>query len=150
MRGRLSAALCLALCAGAAAQQKTTSDAEAKKVFENVCGQCHDLGLTTNHRATHDEWMELVQRMAEKGASASDDQYFAIVDYLTRNYGPAKLNVNQAGAADLAGFFSISQTDAEALVKYRGANGNFKSVDDLLKSGADRKKIEAKKDAIEF
>ena len=87
--------------------------------------------------------------MAEKGASASDAEYFAIVDYLTKNYGPARLNVNQAGAVDLAPFFSITPADAEAIVKYRKANGNFKTVDDLLKSGVDRK-IEAKKDAVDF
>jgi competence protein ComEA len=140
----------LVLSATVWAQQKTTDDAEAKKIFANVCSQCHELTLTTGRRSTHDEWMELVQRMAEKGASASDAEYFAIVDYLTKNYGPARLNVNQAGAPDLAPFFAITQADAEGIVKYRKANGNFKTVDDLLKSGVDRKKIEAKKDAIEF
>lgn len=142
--------LSLVLCAAAFAQQKAADDAEGKKAFENVCSQCHELTLSTGRRSTHDEWMELVQRMAEKGANATDAEYFAIVDYLTKNYGPAKLNVNHAGAADLAPFFSITQTDAEAIVKYRKANGNFKSVDDLLKSGADKQKIEAKKDAIEY
>jgi competence protein ComEA len=146
----MSAVLSLVLSAAAFAQQKTVSDAEAKKTFENVCSQCHELALTLGRRSTHDEWMELVQRMAEKGASASDDEYFAIVDYLTKNYGPARLNVNQAKAVDLAPFFAITQADADAIVKYRKANGNFKTVDDLLKSGADREKIEAKKNAIEF
>jgi competence protein ComEA len=140
----------LVLCAAAFAQEKTMDDAAAKKVFENVCSQCHDLSLTVGRRSTHDEWMELVQRMAEKGASASDAEYFAIVDYLTKNYGPARLNVNQAKAVDLAPFFSITPADAEAIVKYRKANGNFKTVDDLLKSGVDQKKIEAKKDAVDF
>jgi competence protein ComEA len=139
----------VALCAVALGQQKA-SDAEAKKVFENVCSQCHDLSLTINHRATHDDWMELVQRMAEKGASATDDQYFAIVDYLTKNFGPAKLNVNRAVAVDLAAFFSISQQEAAAIVKYRDAHGAYKTLDELEKSGVDAKKIEAKKDAIEY
>jgi competence protein ComEA len=140
----------LVLCATAFAQQKTMDDAEAKKVFENVCSQCHELTLTTGRRSMHDEWMELVQRMAEKGASASDAEYFAIVDYLTKNYGPARLNVNKAAAVDLAPFLSITPADAETIVKYRKANGDFKTVDDLLKSGVDRKKIEAKKDTIDF
>lgn len=141
--------LSLVLCAAAFAQQKT-DDIDGKKAFENVCSQCHELSLSTGRRSTHDEWMALVQRMAEKGANASDAEYFAIVDYLTKTYGPARLNVNQAMASDLAPFFAITQADAEAIVKYRKANGNFKSVDDLLKSGADKQKIEAKKDSIEF
>ena len=144
------AAACLAFCAAAFPQQKAAGDAEAKKVFENVCSQCHDLSLSTGRHAMHDEWMSVVQRMAEKGAGASDDQYFAIVDYLTKNYGPARLKVNQAAAADLAAFFSVSDAEAEAMVKYRSDKGNFKTVDDLFKTGADRKKIEARKDALEF
>ncbi len=150
MKILIKAAACIALGAAAFAQQKAMSDAEEKKVFENVCSQCHDLSLTTGRHSSHDQWMEVVQRMAEKGANATDDQYFAIVDYLTKNYGPARLNVNQAGAADLTAFFAISQADADAIVKYRTANGNFKSLDDLEKTGVDRKKIEAKKDVVEF
>jgi competence ComEA-like helix-hairpin-helix protein len=146
----MRALLSLVLCAAAFGQQKAPDDADGKKTFENVCSQCHELSLSTGRRSTHDEWMAVVQRMAEKGANASDAEYFAIVDYLTKNYGPARLNVNQATAVDLAPFFAITEADAEGIVKYRKANGNFKSLDDLLKSGADRKKIEAKKDSIEF
>jgi competence protein ComEA len=146
----MKALLSLVLCAAAFAQQKAADDVEGKRTFENICSQCHELSLSTGRRSTHDEWMGLVQRMAEKGANATDAEYFAIVDYLTKNYGPARLNVNRAGAADLAPFFAISQDDAEAIVKYRKANGNFKSVDDLLKSGADKQKIQAKKEAIEY
>jgi competence ComEA-like helix-hairpin-helix protein len=142
--------LSLVLCAPAFGQRKTVDDSVGKKAFENVCSQCHELSLSQGRRSTHDEWMELVQRMAEKGANATDAEYFAIVDYLTKNYGPARLNVNHAGAVDLAPFFAITQADADAIVKYRKANGNFKNVDDLLKSGADKQKIEAKKDSIEY
>jgi len=138
-----------AIGAAAFAQQKI-DDAQGKKLFETVCSQCHELSLTTGRRSTHDEWMDLVQRMAQKGANATDDQFFAIVDYLTRNYGPAKLRINEALAPDVAAFFAISQSDAEAIVKYRRTNGNYKTLDDLFKAGADRKKIEAKKDSIEF
>ncbi len=145
----MKALVLFAFCTAAFAQQKI-DDAESKKLFEMVCGQCHELSLTTGRRSTHDEWMDLVQRMAQKGANATDDQFFAIVDYLTKNYGPSKLRINEALAPDVAAFFAISQADAEAIVKYRKTNGNFKTLDDLFKSGADRKKIEAKKDSIEF
>ncbi len=145
----MKALVLLAFCTAAFAQQKI-DDAESKKLFEMVCGQCHELSLTTGRRSTHDEWMDLVQRMAQKGANATDDQFFAIVDYLTKNYGPARLRINEALAPDVAGFFAISQSDAEAIVKYRKTNGNYKTLDDLFKAGADRKKIEAKKDSIEF
>jgi mono/diheme cytochrome c family protein len=105
------AVVCGLFCATALAQRRVIDDAEAKKTFESVCSGCHSLQLSTGRRATHDEWMDLVARMADKGATATDDQYFAIVDYLTKTYGPARLNVNRAEAADLAAFFAISEAD---------------------------------------
>lgn len=150
MRPLLYAAALAGLCAAAFAVQKAADDADAKKTFESVCSQCHDLAIITTRHAGYDDWTKVVQRMAGEGASATDDQYLAIVDYLTRNYGPARLNVNQAAAPDLAAFFAISEAEAAAMVKYRNDNGAFKTVADLFKSGADREKIEAKKDAIDF
>ncbi len=144
------AAVCGLLCATVFAQRKVIDDAEAKKTFESVCSGCLSLRVSTNVRATHDEWMELAQRMSDKGANATDDQYFAIVDYLTKNHGSARLNVNRAEAADLAAFFAISDADADAMVKWRSANGAFKTTADLVKGGADQKKVDAKKDAIDF
>jgi competence ComEA-like helix-hairpin-helix protein len=134
----------------AVAQEKPASDAETRKTFESVCSQCHELSLITERRALHDVWAKVVRRMDAEGAGASDAQYLSIIDYLTRNYGPERLNVNEASADDFAVFFAISQSDAEAIVKYRASNGKYKTAVDLSRSGADRKKIEAKKDAIDF
>jgi competence ComEA-like helix-hairpin-helix protein len=88
--------------------------------------------------------------MDAEGAGASAAQYLSIIDYLTRHYGPERLNVNEASAEDFAVFFAISQSDAEAIVKYRASNGNYKTAADLLKAGANRNKIESKKAAIDF
>jgi hypothetical protein len=43
--------------------------------------------LITTHRQTRDEWTGTVQRMAQHGASATDDQFNEIVNYLTNNFG---------------------------------------------------------------
>lgn len=43
----------------------------------------------------------------------------------------AKVNINTADAKELATLPGIGQVKAEAIVSYRKANGNFKSIDDL-------------------
>jgi competence protein ComEA len=45
----------------------------------------------------------------------------------------------------------ISTKEAEAIVRYREQNGDFKTPDDLMKvSGLDTAKIQARKDRLEF
>lgn len=147
LMNRLSAAL---LCVSAFAQDKPVGDADAKKTFESVCSQCHELSLITERRALHDVWAKVVRRMDAEGAGANAAQYQAIIAYLTRNYRPERLNINDASAEDIAVFFGLSDSDADLVVKYRAANGNYKTMADLLKSGIDQKKIEAKKSLVDF
>jgi len=45
----------------------------------------------------------------------------------------AKVNINTANAEELATLNGIGKAKAEAIVTYRTANGNFKTVDDLSK-----------------
>ncbi|MGD9152071.1 MAG: helix-hairpin-helix domain-containing protein [Gammaproteobacteria bacterium] len=43
----------------------------------------------------------------------------------------AKININKADADALAAIKGLGAKKAEAIVAYREANGNFKSIDDL-------------------
>lgn len=45
----------------------------------------------------------------------------------------APVNINKANAEAFDGLKGIGQKKAEAIVAYRKQNGNFKSIDDLLK-----------------
>jgi hypothetical protein len=38
-------------------------------------------------RGTRDEWQATIVAMVEKGADASDEDFNAVLDYLTKNYG---------------------------------------------------------------
>jgi competence protein ComEA len=130
-------------------------DPEGKKLLQRVCGQCHKFEIVTSRRLTKDGWEKTVQAMVDKGADATDEEFNAVIDYLAKNYGPAsgsaKLNVNKATAAELSAFLEIPQSDAAAIVRYRETNGNFKSWEHLKKvPGTDSKKLEAKKDRLEF
>ena len=56
--------------------------------MQKVCNNCHSVDLVTTHRQTREQWTTTVQRMAQRGASASDQQFNSIVDYLTENFAP--------------------------------------------------------------
>ena len=60
-----------------------------------------------------------------------------------------KINVNTATAAQLTLVLDVSESAAQAVVKYRAARGAFKTPDDLKKvPGIDAGKIDARRDRI--
>jgi competence ComEA-like helix-hairpin-helix protein len=160
----IAAAAAAALLPAPANAQKELPDGEGKTLLQNVCGtNCHKVDFVTTRRLSRDEWYRTVEAMAKKGADATDDQFLTIIDYLAKNFPPAKdagqgsadsgekLHVNKATSEKLASFLGISGPEAAAIVRYREANGNFKAWQDLKKvPGIDYKKIEAKKDRLSF
>jgi competence protein ComEA len=70
---------------------------------------------------------------------------------LTKHKPGGKIYVNKAKAKDLETALEISTKEAEAIIRYREQNGDFKTPDDLMKvSGLDPAKIQARKDRLEF
>ncbi|MFV0481239.1 MAG: ComEA family DNA-binding protein [Campylobacteraceae bacterium] len=62
----------------------------------------------------------------------------------------AKIDINSADAKTLSTLKGVGSQKAEAIVEYRVKNGNFKSVNDLLKvKGIGKKILEDNKDNIE-
>ena len=75
----------------------------------------------------------------------------AIVAYLAKNFPVVKINVNKASAKDLEAGLELTTKESEAIIRYREAKGNFKTLDDLKKvPGLDAVKIESKKDRLDF
>jgi cytochrome c5 len=75
------------LAAPASPPPATNAAAPGKAVFEDQCGTCHDLAVSTDLRKSRDEWQATVNRMLTSGASLTDDEVAKVVDYLTKNYG---------------------------------------------------------------
>jgi competence protein ComEA len=74
-----------------------------------------------------------------------------VVDYLAVNFPSDKVNVNTATAQELQDALALTSAESDAIVQYRKTNGNFRDLTALRKvSGVDPKKIEAKKEQIEF
>jgi competence protein ComEA len=88
------------------------------------------------------------------GMKGTDEELQAVLAYLTEHFPPEALppiNINTARAIQLESRFSLKRSDASAILKYRTANGPFKTLDDVKKvPGIDFAKIEAKKDTIVF
>jgi competence protein ComEA len=73
----------------------------------------------------------------------------AIVEYLTANFRPGgKIYINKAAAKDLETALEISASEAEAIFRYRRAQGDFKSLEDLKKVPST--KLESKKERFVF
>ena len=58
-----------------------------KELLMNVCTQCHTLNRIIEKKESKDEWNDIVDKMAAKGARASDEEFDTIVNYLAKNYG---------------------------------------------------------------
>lgn len=129
-------------------------DGPGKEELVKLCSQCHELGKSYSLRQDRAGWTRTMQKMAAFGMKSTEAEYNAVLEYLVRNYAAdevPKINVNKARAIDLESGLSLKRSQATAIIRYREANGPFKSIDDLKKvPGIDIEKIEAKKDRLVF
>jgi competence protein ComEA len=113
------------------AQAQDLPEGKGKDVIESVCGACHGTDLVASRRATKEGWSYIVDDMVSRGASATNEQIATIIDYLGKNLG--QVNVNKGKSEEIATVLEISGAQADAVVKYRTAHGDFKTIDDLKK-----------------
>jgi competence protein ComEA len=126
---------------------KTSTNARSEALMLRVCGQCHDWERVGETRRTKDDWGRLLDDMFSRGASGSDDDYSAVLDYVLRNDG--LVNVNRAPADELAVILNLTADEAGAIVKDRTANGKFADFEALKRvAGVDSKKLEAARKAM--
>ena len=101
---------------------------------------------------TREQWELKVTEMLQEEPDVTRAERVAIVEYLVANFKPGgKIYINKAEAKDLENALEISASSADAIVRYRRAQGDFKSLEDLKKvPGVDVAKIEGKKDRFVF
>jgi len=148
-----------------AADAQTLPPGKGQEIVQQQCGGCHALKVVTSKRASRKQWSTLVDQMITRGADVPDEDVETLVDYLTKNFGPAPesadteknhdhtgpVNVNSATAAELAAELDLSAEQSAAIVSYREQNGNFKEWRELTKvPGIDARKIESNKDRLVF
>ncbi len=136
-------------------------EGSGREMVRKMCGgACHEIDVVTSERLSKQGWSNIVDSMVSRGATGTDDEIAAVIDYLAQHFGrekaagsssEIKINVNTETAKALAAGLTLSQDEAQAIVEYREKEGKFKTWEDLKKvPGLDVKKIESKKDRVIF
>jgi cytochrome c5 len=69
---------------------KNTRDAKGKKLVEDICSLCHEWQRIKGHELTKEQWAGVIKGMISEGAPVTDEEFNLIVEYLAKNFGPAK------------------------------------------------------------
>jgi competence ComEA-like helix-hairpin-helix protein len=134
-----------------AQEQRSTSLAPSPEtaLYVRLCADCHDLERVESRRRTKSEWSTTLEQMIDDGAEMSDEEFERIVDLLVRNFGAVW--INRAAADELVKILAISSKDADAIVSYRTAKGNFADFEALRKvPDIDMAPLEQRKNSIRF
>ena len=86
-RAKLAAILTPLLLVPSTPAQENLPDGPGKELLMNVCTVCHNLARVVEKRLSKDEWDDIVDKMAARGARASDEEFDTIVNYLVKNFG---------------------------------------------------------------
>ena len=132
-------------------QQPTGNPADdpANELFAQTCNRCHDGARITALRRTKTEWEEIINKMIERGATGSEEDFMTVFGFLRRHYG--KVYINTAPTEEITTSLGLSTKDADAIVAYRKANGTFADFDAVKKvPNIDVKILEDHKDALAF
>ena len=127
-----------------------------KAIVQEKCVVCHALTVVTSKHSSHKEWDQVVNQMVSRGADLTDEEIDTVIEYLSKNYGPldqttTPVNVNKASADDLESSLGLAKPEAEAIVKYRGEKGNFKTWQDVAAvPGVPSAKIEGLQKRLTF
>jgi competence protein ComEA len=120
-------------------------DGPGKETVLKICRDCHDLDTITAENRTKEGWKKTVAKMGDRGAEGTDEQFEAVVVYLTKYFG--RINVNTATAEEIAAGLDFSAKEAESIVQYREKNGAYKNWKDLT-AVIDAARVEARKNHI--
>ena len=125
------------------------ADDQNLPTFTRVCSTCHDAQRILSNRRTKDQWGEVLDKMVERGAQGTDEDFNQVMDYLMTHYG--RINVNRGTVKDLETVLKIPEKDAEAIVEYRKTNGPFTDFEALTKvPGINAEALSQTRDAVSF
>jgi competence protein ComEA len=121
----------------------------AAPLFNRMCSNCHDIVRVTSMRRTRTDWEDVLNKMIQEGATGTEKDFETVFDYLQRTYG--KVYINRAQADEIALVLGLAKKDADAIVAFRKANGDFANFDAVKKvPDIDTKKLDERRDAIAF
>jgi competence protein ComEA len=148
MGGVLLVASWFAVARAAAVEPPTPRLAREGQSLKAVCANCHNLQIVMDTPMSYDDWHETVQKMVDRGASGTDEQFDDIMDYLHRTM--TTINVNTAPVDELKIVLDVSETTAQAIIARRSTQ-KFTGLTDLKSvPGVDAPTVDAKARLIFF
>jgi competence protein ComEA len=128
-------------------------EGRGKDAVETICSSCHDAAAAViGKQWTKPQWDLKVTEMLQEEPDVTQDERAAIVEYLSTFFKPGgKIYINKSASPVLQFALEISLEQADAIVRFRDRNGNFKTAEDMKKvPGLDPAKVESKKDLLIF
>ena len=83
-----------------AAGQAQLPDGDGKKILQTACTACHGVEGVVSLHLDKEGWEGLVSSMVSNGAQVDAKDFPVLVDYLVKNFGPAKPAGQQAQGGD--------------------------------------------------
>jgi hypothetical protein len=75
----------------AAAQTKPLPPGPMQAKVKATCTQCHNAARITEQHLTRQEWSNELDKMVGLGAEVADADRAALLNYLSKNFGPDKV-----------------------------------------------------------
>jgi len=126
-------------------------EGKGQDVTLRLCSnECHGIDKVVAEHKSKSQWIETMETMRGDGAKGTDDEFKVIVGYLATHYG-VQVKINKATVKQIDDALVLAEGQADAIVKYRDANGPFADLAALLKvPGLDANAINVQKDKIVF
>lgn len=134
--------------------QDTLPDGPGKTETLKLCGQCHEAQKSASVKLTRKGWTDTIDKMKALGAQGSDQDFQAILEYLSTHFKgevDQALDLNSAEALDLESVLQLLRKESAAFLQFRTKRGPFTALADLKDlDPAILKKIESRKERVVF
>jgi mono/diheme cytochrome c family protein len=133
----------------AAGQQSATQATTPQAAAVKICSGCHGMQMVTDTPRDIDAWHDTVQKMIDRGARGTPEEFDLVMDFLYQNVTP--VDVNHADPEMLMTVLHAPQSAVDAIVTRRQTRP-FKDLSDLESAvpGLDRALLDSKKRMIFF
>ena len=112
----------------AAGQQAATEATTPQAAAVKICSGCHGMEMVTDTPRDYDAWHDTVQKMIDRGARGTPEEFDLVMDFLFQNVTP--IDVNHADPEMLMAVLHAPQSAVDAIVTRRQTRP-FKDLSDL-------------------
>jgi len=124
---------------------------EGRDVTQRLCSNaCHGIDRVMAEHRSKSQWADTIDTMKTDGAKGSDEEFTAVIGYLTAHFG-VQVKINSATARQIDDALVLGAGQAAAIVKYRDEHGPFKDWPSLMQvPGLDPKKLDEQQGNVLF